>query len=88
MISALTFQKFTIVVDIQRTSIIGPSPAWRTTIQVDGRIIARTIKNVAQTRLERVKTMLSEDQGKLVEGRFTFSKLASPIVTVERLRLT
>lgn len=68
-------QAFTIVIDIERTFGIGINPAWRTTVQVDGRTIARSVRTSPQIGLERVRMMVSEENGKLVEGRLTFTKL-------------
>jgi hypothetical protein len=81
-------QKFTIVIDIERTFGIGPNPAWGSTIHVDGRMIARSVRKLPQIGLERVRRMVSQENGKLVEGRLTFAKLVCRTETRAGLGLT
>jgi len=54
---------------------MGPQSAWRATVQVDGRVIDRSVKGNERALPKKVSTMVSEENGKLVKGRLTFAKL-------------
>jgi len=56
---------------------MGPQSAWRATVQVDGRVIDRSVKGNKLSAPKKVSTMVSEQNGKLVKGRLTFGKLVS-----------
>jgi hypothetical protein len=68
---------FTIVVNVDRTLEMGPQSAWRATVQVDGRVIDRSVKGNKQSAPRKVSTMVSEENGKLVKGRLAFPKVVS-----------
>jgi hypothetical protein len=68
---------FTIVVNVDRTLEMGPQSAWRATVQVDGRVIDRSVKGNKQSPPREVSTMVSEENGKLVKGRLTFARVVS-----------
>ena len=73
--NTLNQQTFIIVVNVGRSLDMGPQSAWRATVQVDGRVIDRSVKGNKRALPKKVSTMVSEENGKLVKGRLTFAKL-------------
>jgi hypothetical protein len=70
-------QTFTIVFDTRSAFRRHPRRDWQIHTSVDGRQIDRHVKNRKALRGKRIATMVSSQDGQLVEGELVFAKLVS-----------
>jgi hypothetical protein len=70
-------QTFIIVFDTQSALGRHPRRDWSIFASVDGRMICKPVKKRTSKVVTRVGTMVSSQNGQLVEGKLVFAKLVS-----------
>jgi hypothetical protein len=73
----LTVQIFTVIVRVQGAVRHHPAHDWRITVSADGRQIKRSARRRENPKDVRASTLISAENGNLVEGKLIFARLVN-----------